>query len=186
MKKLLVVLLLPLWLLADSINGWTPLHQAIYDGNTKNIDKQSTKYNIEKASKAGIRPLHLAVKMRQLDTVEKLLNKGADIDAQDNNGQTPLHYAIGQNQTKIAKLLIAKEADMDIKNKYGITPLHQAAFKGDTDIIQYMIDNGATVDVKNKQGVTPCQLAFAKQNIGATSLLQHYSKIQCGIKVLPK
>jgi uncharacterized protein len=186
MRKIWIVLILSLWLIADNINGWTPLHQAIYENNAKNIDIQSNRYNLEKASKAGIRPLHLAVKMRQIRTVEKLLNRGADIDAQDNNGQTPLHYAIGQNQTTIAKLLIIKEADMDIPNKYGMTPLHQAAFKGNADIIQFMIDNGATVDVKNKQGVTPCQLAFAKQNIGAASLLQHYSKLPCGIKVLRK
>ncbi len=186
MKKIWMILILPLWVFGDNVNGWTPLHQAIYEGNQKHINMQLNKHNMEKASKAGIRPLHLAVKMRQTQTVEQLLSKGADIDAQDNNGQTPLHYAIGQNQTKLARLLINKEADMDIPNRYGMTSLHQAAFRGDTDMIQFMIDNGATVDIKNKQGATPCQLAYAKKNIGATSLLQHYSKLPCGIKTLPK
>jgi len=104
MKKRLIILFLPLLAVGDNINGWTSLHEAIYAGDTKKIDIEINKrQNIEKSSRAGIAPLHLAVKMRQMDTVEKLLNKGADIDIQDNNGLTPLHYAIGQKTDKNCK-----------------------------------------------------------------------------------
>ncbi len=183
MKILLLCLILPILIFADKRNGWSELHQAIYNGNEQKISKLISKENITKRSKAGITPLHLAVKMRQQDTVEKLIKAGADVDVQDNIGQTPLHYALGQRLNKIAKILIKHDADMDLANKYGITPLHQAAYKGDTDMVQYMIDNGATVDIKNKQGSTPCQISYTKQNAGTTSLLQHYTKFPCGINM---
>jgi ankyrin repeat protein len=188
-KKILTIIMLitlPIIIFADVNNGWTPLHDAIYNGNTKKITKLITKDSVTKESKAGVTPLHLAVKMRQLGTVQKLIDAGADIDAQDKSGQTALHYALAQRLNKIAKILIKKDADMDLGNNSGITPLHQAAYKGDTDMVQYMIDNGATVDVKNKQGTTPCQLSFIKQNMSTTSLLQQYTKLPCGIKSLKK
>jgi len=107
MKKIWMILILPLFVFSDNVNGWTSLHDAIYASDARKIDIEMNKrQNIEKPSRAGIAPLHLAVKMRQMNTVEKLLSKGADIDVQDNNGLTPLHYAIGQKQTKLARFLI--------------------------------------------------------------------------------
>lgn len=174
------VFLMPLFIFA---NGWSQLHQAIYDRDNQKINDIVAKSNLEQLEQpsfAGVAPLHIAVKLRDVKTVELLLAKGVDIDIQDGNGLTALHYAIGQNQIELARNLIIKGADMDLPNNEGITPLHQAAFRGDVNLIQFMLDNGASVDMLNKQGATPCQIASAKKNIGATNLLKAYSKLPCG------
>ncbi|MBN2768915.1 MAG: ankyrin repeat domain-containing protein [Campylobacterales bacterium] len=184
MKKILLCIIFLSFCFADEKNGWSTLHQAVYDNNLvaieKSIDEDSTL--IEQKSNAGITPLHIAVKLRRMDIVKILLAKGADVDAQDNNGLTPLHYAIGQNQEELSRYLITIGADMDIQNSEGITPLHQAAFRGNVALIQFMLDNNANIDILNNQGATACQLAFAKKNIGVYELLRVYTKLECGDK----
>ncbi len=180
--RILFILLAILLSLSAEDNGWTPLHHAIYDGNVTRIKElvKSDHDLIESPSKAGIAPLHIAVKLRQPDTVKLLVENGADVDVQDGNGQTPLHYAIAQNLRETAIYLIIHEADMDIMNNFGITPLHQAAYTGDTKLVQFMLDNGASVDLRNQNGHTACQMAFAKRNLGVSSLLLLYTKFPCG------
>jgi uncharacterized protein len=184
MKKILFFYMISLFCFGDEKNGWSVLHQAVYDNDLTVIEKSIKEDStlVDQQSNAGITPLHIAVKLRRMDIVKMLLAKGADIDVQDNNGLTPLHYAIGQNQEELSKYLITMGADMDIQNSEGITPLHQAAFRGNVALIQFMLDNNANVDTLNNQGATACQLAFAKKNMGAYGLLKAYTKLECGSK----
>ncbi len=70
--------------------------------------------------------LHFAVAQDFLqDSVEQLLDHGADISIQDGVGGTPLHYSGFQNSL----LLIRHGADMERLNNEGLTPLYYAARK---------------------------------------------------------
>jgi ankyrin repeat protein len=58
--------------------------------------------------------------------VEFLLAQGADLTAQDSDGQTGLHWAaIGGNPSTV-RLLVERKAPLELKNKYGGTVLGQA------------------------------------------------------------
>ena len=69
-------------------------------------------------------PLHGAVATGDINQVERLIAKGADVNAKDNHGFTPLHFAAERGDKDIAELLIVKGANIDAKNQYGTTPLH--------------------------------------------------------------
>ena len=51
--------------------------------------------------------------------VEKLLELGADVNAQTTNGNTPLHSLLKAEQRNIVILLLEKGADINAKNEEG-------------------------------------------------------------------
>ena len=53
--------------------------------------------------------------------VEYLLEKDADFNAQDAEGQTPLHLAVTCEHLGIVKLLVAAGADQTLKDSDGYT-----------------------------------------------------------------
>lgn len=53
-----------------------------------------------------------AVKTGQLAKVDEVLNSGADIHQQDEQGWTPLNWAAGRGDLEIVRLLLAKGADV--------------------------------------------------------------------------
>ena len=57
------------------------------------------------------------------EIIKNLLDKGADIDAYDRNGDTALLVACRENKNKVAKYLIDAGADVDAENDYGETPI---------------------------------------------------------------
>src|SRR6266704_3570169 len=63
---------------------------------------------------------------RQVETIQCLLDAGADINAQDKNGASPLHRAVRTRCAAAVKYLLARGSDARLKNKSGSTPFHLA------------------------------------------------------------
>ena len=51
------------------------------------------------------------------------MEKEADINKQNNDGDTPLHLALKGGNMEIIKLIMNKKPALDIQNKEGIIPL---------------------------------------------------------------
>ncbi len=103
-----------------------------------------------------------------LNIVRHLIAHGADVNAQDINGDTPLHYY--PNNTRACRLLIESGADIDIQNNNERTPLHRAVEMRSIDTIRLLIEHGADVHAQDINGDTPlhnpmslaaCQLLIA-------------------------
>ena len=63
-----------------------------------------------------------ASKCEKIDFVEYLIEKGAFINAQNNELNTPLHYALKNKNFKISDLLLKAGANEKIVNKINLTP----------------------------------------------------------------
>jgi hypothetical protein len=63
---------------------------------------------------------------RQVQTIQCLLDAGADINAQDKNGASPLHRAVRTRCAAAVKCLLERGSDAKLKNKPGSTPFHLA------------------------------------------------------------
>ena len=70
--------------------------------------------------------------------IEKLIKKGADVNAKDENGAPVLMAAAANGQTEIVKMLLDKGADVNVKDKDGKTALMYAADRGHTDIVKLL------------------------------------------------
>lgn len=130
-----------------------------------------------------------------LEVAEFLLERGADVNAQDKGGLIPLHNASSYGHLDIAALLIKYNTAVNATDKWGFTPLHEAAQKGrtqlsallvwysfftlgfdllynaDDSILAMMLQlaHGADPFLKNQEGQTPLDLASADD---VRSLLQ--------------
>ncbi len=63
---------------------------------------------------------------RQVQTIQRLLDAGADINAQDRNGASPLHRAVRTRCAAAVKCLLERGSDARLKNRSGSTPFHLA------------------------------------------------------------
>lgn len=107
-----------------------------------------------------------------LDLVRKLLVKGAQVDAQDSDGDTALKAAAVAGKREVLRFLIEKGADPN--KRAGIlesTPLICAAEMGHADIVQLLLAQGADPAVRDKKGRTALTIAERNGHKGAAELL---------------
>ena len=85
--------------------------------------------DINSRSRLGKTPLMLAVEYGygRSDVPQLLIEKGANLNAVDNDGNTALMIAIDRNNTEAAQLLLKNKAAVSPRNKDGRTALHIAA-----------------------------------------------------------
>ena len=90
-----------------------------------------------------------------------LIDKGANINHQDNSGYSALHFAGQEKRFDCAKLLIDKGARLDLPDLHGNISLWTAIFnaRGDTRLVELYVQNGANLDHVNKHQSTPRQMA---------------------------
>jgi ankyrin repeat protein len=69
-----------------------------------------------------------------LEAIKHLIDKGADINAQDNGGATALHLAAWKGRTDIALYLLERGSSGSIMSKEGMTPLDIALMQGNQEI----------------------------------------------------
>jgi ankyrin repeat protein len=105
--------------------------------------------------------LWAAAKNGDIETLEELLDDGADPNAQDQLGITPLSWCAMTGHKKAAELLVEHGADVNQPNRDGGTALHAAAFLGNTEMVQFLIAEGANVRARNQGGETPLDSASA-------------------------
>ena len=119
------------------------------------------------------RPVLLAYVWRDnQERVEKLLALGADVNAQDADGDTALHGATETGNTALMQRLLDKGADLNVKNKQGGTPLMWAAVYGHQDAAQLLLSRGADPSLKDNDGITAAEWAARNKRENVVLLLR--------------
>ncbi|KAK3591163.1 hypothetical protein CHS0354_029012 [Potamilus streckersoni] len=111
--------------------------------------------------------IHLHEPEGRLTVVRKLIDLGADVNAQNNRGQTPLMYACILHQCDtFSTLLHCKSVDPNIQDNEGNTCLMYACALGNVLAVRILIGSVTTsvIDLKynlcNNQGYTALQFAI--------------------------
>jgi ankyrin repeat protein len=103
--------------------------------------------------------LHDAVVAGDVNEVNSLLAKGADINFKNMMGGTPLHTALSNRQDAIAELLIAKGANVNARDDSGHTPLSLAAAAGQKGIVEQLLAKNVDVNVITGPGENALSVA---------------------------
>ena len=99
-----------------------------------------------------------AIRDADAQTVRKLIEDGADVNARDAEGNTPLILASFYASPKCVEILLEKGADANAANKAGVTALIRAATNDEKTLL--LVNAGAKVRVRTADlGNTPLVLA---------------------------
>lgn len=77
------------------------------------------------------------------DSAELLIDAGADVNFEDDEGSTPLHEAAKEGRVEVGRVLLKRGAKVNAINNHKQTPLHVAAEKGRADMCDLLLNNGA-------------------------------------------
>ena len=116
--------------------GWPDLVYVCRGDNREHPDKVQRLLalgaDIDVRNYKGKTALHYAAKAGFLKVINLLIERGAPLDATDNDGETPLFDAIrstikdSQKQRAALEALLVAGANLNVKNKKGLTPLQVA------------------------------------------------------------
>lgn len=158
--------------LGDVLDGHTALMHALIkqrDEVTQLLLDRNPHLNIQ--SRFGMTALMIAV-YRSPQFVPAMLEKGADINLMDKDGETALVRAVINNRTEIAKDLLAMGANPNVQNRLGATPLNFASALGNTDLVRALLDKGANPTLKDEKGRTAQSIAAERKYTEIVSILR--------------
>jgi ankyrin repeat protein len=124
-------------------------------------------------------PLHDSIKNGDRALLQKLIESGEDVNAQDNFVGTALHWVALKNDIDSARLLIASGADVNLPRiidnerpqDRGRTPLMSAASVNAVGVIELLVTEGANIDAKLVSGHTALHMAVYSSSIDAVQKL---------------
>ncbi|XP_030838600.1 uncharacterized protein LOC100890058 isoform X2 [Strongylocentrotus purpuratus] len=127
-----------------------PMHGTSADGIDPNIVSGPDNPNVANAELIGYFG-HLSVSADpninvDLDYLELILKRGADINTTDQYGQTVLHEVARTWDPDVAVFLIERGSSVNQSDQFGRTPLHVAAAVDFPEMVTTLLDHGANIE----------------------------------------
>ncbi|RVE53903.1 hypothetical protein evm_001565 [Chilo suppressalis] len=124
----------------------------LIDALASSLNIQSPKKLIEVTEKVFSALLLYAIERHDELAVKKMLDMGADVNAQNSEGKTPLHEAILGGNKAIVEYMLKNGANVHLKTKCGEPPLLMAVHQDDASMIDLLLKCGghlSTVETKS-------------------------------------
>ncbi|KAK3239556.1 hypothetical protein CYMTET_50521, partial [Cymbomonas tetramitiformis] len=130
-------------------------------------------------ARTGVWPLHGAAERGMVRFSRRLVEKGAELDAEDEEGRTALAVALAFGQEAAARALL--EAGAGVNAVKGLRPLHTAVEKEMVEVLRVLVEKGAEVDEEDGEGRTALALALAGgKEAAARALLEAGAGVNAG------
>lgn len=126
------------------------------------------------------REVYASKLMKDLNEImSTLINKGANINARDNQGDPIMYAAADSGNYKAVDTLIQEGAIADLISEYsGSTALHAAVNSGSLAIVEKLINNGYNINHKNSTRKTPLHFALQLDKLNMTYWMGHPMEIE--------
>lgn len=155
------------------------VHEAAATGQTERMRQliAADESLVNSHADDGFTPLGLAVFFGHPETVNVLLEAGADVNlaSRESMNVTPLASASAAGRLEIARNLIAHGANVNARASGDFTPLHESAASGRMEFARLLLDHGADINAKTSDGKTPLDYAREHNREEMVQLLEKYS-----------
>lgn len=128
--------------------------------------------DIEARNPSNGTPLICAAEAKHEAIVEFLLQKGANVNAEDDFGWKPLHRClVNRGGERVAQMLLTHNASVDSRCQYQKTPLHHAIENGNESMASFLLNAGADIEARDVAERTPLHTAIEARREGMVRIL---------------
>ena len=161
-------------------SGQTPLHYAVCSAEQSTrvakflLDQGAV---VDARNAIGQTPLHCIFQdyrswfhPQRKETMQLLLDRGADVKARDSSQRSVLHYACtvvaGYEQDEgLLQSLLDFPNDINARDEFGETALHSAVNLSNSVAVNLLIQKGAEIEVRDDLGRTALHVASANIDV---------------------
>ena len=141
------------------------VHRLFATEENRNLEKEYINASLRLASVRG-----------NTETVQLLLDNGADVNSTTIRGGTALMWAAGsrKNPSDTVRVLLQAGADVNTRAGNGRTALMDAAAIGNSEITEILLTAGAEVNGRDEMGTTALMVAATQGHLDCISILLEY------------
>lgn len=122
----------------------------------------------------GHTALQAAAQNGHVEVIRALVEAGADVDAEDRDGDRAAHHAAFGDEPAALRALATAGADLSARNRRRQTPLHIAVNKGHLGVVRTLLQLAVHPSLQDSEGDTPLHDAISKKRDDMlTLLLEH-------------
>lgn len=127
----------------------------VESNNVKLLDYFVNKYHLGlELQDKGRRPIHFACLNNGTEEMIKyLVNKGVDLEAEDNLMTKPIHLACVYGTIEMVEILVNKGVDLEAQDDLGLNAIHFACRHGTQKMIDFLVSKGANLESRIVYGV---------------------------------
>ncbi|KAH0424778.1 hypothetical protein CcaCcLH18_11334 [Colletotrichum camelliae] len=153
--------------LREDDDGRLPLHWAVSSNCIEIVIllAQQRGFDPDIQDGSGWTPLMIAASIKDGEgLVHLLLQKGADVNLKNHNGQSALHFVASKNNLDVAKMLLNHypPASTRVRDKRGQYPVHRAAAVGSIPMTKLLVNNKSPLNATDTSGYTALHHAVAE------------------------
>ena len=163
-------------------DGDTCLHYAAEGGHVEVVSKllavgaKENQDYVNARNNSGTSPLMETCSNGHMNVATYLVEHGASIHLQDEDGDTCLHYAARGGHVDVVSQLLAVGAKenqdyVNARNNCGSTPLMITCSNGHMNVATYLVKHGANIHLQDEDGDTCLHLAAEKGHVEVVSKL---------------
>ncbi|XP_034431896.1 kinase D-interacting substrate of 220 kDa B isoform X1 [Hippoglossus hippoglossus] len=139
--------------------------------------------DVDSRSDNGQTPLMVSAEQGNLEIVQELIRRGANVNLDDVDCWTALISAAKEGHIEVVRELLENNANLEHRDMGGWTALMWAAYKGSTEVAQMLMGKGANPNITGQYSVYPIIWAAGRGHAEIVHLLlQHGAKVNCSDK----